>query len=149
MRDPAGGGMSEHAPRAGENMAEQYFITEFDIYRLGNSSSPRLDHVRVPKDMATYFVGPIEHVQPALAGVSTMNEDGLQKRIELARKVGSSVGHVWRLTRSTPLPNGLVLREDPRDRTHFYLSPAEPMPLEKFRGLLLELATRCIYVGKR
>lgn len=130
-------------------MAEHYFLTEFDVYRLGNSSSPRLNHVRVPKDIPTYFVGPIEHVQPGLAGVSMMSEEGLQKRIDVARKSGSSVGHVWRISRNSPLPNGLVLREDSRDRTHLLICPAESMPLEKFRGLLLELAARCIYVGKR
>lgn len=136
-------------PANGGGMADQYFLTEFDIFRLGNSSSPRLDHVRVPKDIATHFVGPIEHVQPGLAGVSMMNEEGLQKRMALARKAGSSVGHVWRISRATPLPHGLVLREDPRDRSHLLLCPAESMPLDKLRGLLLELAARCVYVGKR
>lgn len=78
-----------------------------------------------------------------------MDEAGLQKRMETARRAGSSVGHVWRIARTTPLPTGLVLREDPRDRSHLLLCPAAVMPVDKFRGLLLELAARCIYVGKR
>lgn len=130
-------------------MSKEYFLTEFDVFRLGNTSSPRLDHIRVPKDIPTFFVGPIEHVQPGLAGVSLMDEVGLQKRVEVARRAGSSVGHVWRIARATPLPMGLVLREDPKDRSHLLLCPAMVMPVDKFRGLLLELAARCVYVGKR
>jgi hypothetical protein len=130
-------------------MARDYFLTEFDVFRLGNSNSPRLDHIRVPKDITTFFVGPIEHVQPGIAGVSLMDEVGLQKRIEVARRAGSSVGHVWRIDRATPLPMGLVLREDPRDHSHLLLCPAVVMPVDKFRGLLLELAARCVYVGRR
>jgi hypothetical protein len=130
-------------------MAEEYFLTEFDVYRLGNSSSPRLDHVRVPKDIPTFFVGPIEHVRPGMFGVSLMDGAGLERRIAQAKRTGSTVGHVWRIARTVAMPVGLVLREDPRDRTHLLLGPSTAMPVEKFRGLLLELAARCTYVGKR
>jgi hypothetical protein len=78
-----------------------------------------------------------------------MDQAGLDRRIELAKRAGSTVGHVWRIARGITLPMGLVMREDPRDRTHLLLGPAEIMPIEKFRGLLLELAARCTYVGKR
>lgn len=77
-------------------MAEEYFLTEFDVYRLGNSTSPRLDHVRVPKDIPTFFVGPIEHVQAGMFGISLMDQAGLERRMEQAKRAGSTVGHVWR-----------------------------------------------------
>jgi hypothetical protein len=130
-------------------MAEEYFLTEFDVYRLGNSTSPRLDHVRVPKDIPTFFVGPIEHVQAGMFGISLMDKAGLERRIEQAKRAGSTVGHVWRIARGVALPMGLAMREDPKDRTHLLLGPSTAMPIEKFRGLLLELAARCTYVGKR
>jgi hypothetical protein len=40
-------------------MTEFYYLTESDLFRLGNSRSPRLDHIRVPKDVPTTLRGPI------------------------------------------------------------------------------------------
>ncbi len=130
-------------------MADEFYLLESDLYRLGNSQSPRLDHVRVPKDIPTAFRGPIEFVSPGVVGISLMDEVRLNERIQLARRTGSAVGHVWKIPRGITVPVGLVVRVDPRDKSHLLVGPALPMPLEKFKGLLLELAASAVYVGRR
>lgn len=130
-------------------MSDEFYLLESDLYRLGNSQSPRLDHVRVPKDTPTIFRGPIEFVSPGLIGISLMDEVRLNERIQLARRAGSAVGHVWKIPRGVSVPLGLVVRVDPRDKSHLLVGPAVSMPLEKFKGLLLELAASAVYVGRR
>ena len=114
-----------------------------------DSTSPRLDHVRIPKDIPTFFRGPIEFVGPGIVGISLMDEARLEERIRLARRAGSAVGHVWRIPRGVPVPVGLVIRPDPRDKSHLLAGPSEPMPLERFKGLLLQLAASAIYIGRK
>lgn len=130
-------------------MTDFYYLTESDLFRLGNSQSSRLDHVRVPKDVPTTFRGPIEFVLPGLAGISLMDEVRLNERINLAKRAGSAVGHVWKIPRGVSIPAGLIIRTDPRDKSHLLVCPAEAMPLEKFKGLLLELAAAAVYIGRK
>lgn len=130
-------------------MQDFFYLIEFDLFRLGNSSSSRLDHVRVPKDLPTTFRGPIEFVNPGLAGISLMDEARLEERISMARRTGSAVGHVWKIPRGVAVPPGLVIRPDPRDKSHLFVCPAEPMPIEKYKGLLLQLAASTVYLGRK
>jgi hypothetical protein len=78
-----------------------------------------------------------------------MDEARLSDRINLAKRAGSAVGHVWKIPREVSIPTGLVVRTDPRDKSHLLVCPAEAMPLEKFKGLLLELAASAVYIGRK
>lgn len=93
--------------------------------------------------------GPIEFVNPGLAGISLMDEARLEERIRMARRTGSAVGHVWKIPRGVAVPPGLVIRPDPRDTSHLFVCPAEAMPIEKYKGLLLQLAASTVYLGRK
>jgi len=43
----------------------------------------------------------------------------------------------------------LVIRLDPRDKSHLFVCPAESMPIEKYKGLLLQLAASAVYLGRK
>ena len=104
-----------------------------DLYRFGNASQPRLDHVRAFKDLAVNKVNGIEIVVANGNGVSLSSTFDPKKR------------NTWKLARNTPIPAGLRLVKDlrPGRSDHFMIAPASNMPFTKYLGLLQELAVHC------
>ncbi len=104
-----------------------------DLYRFGNSSQPRLDHVRAFKDVAVNKVNGIEIVVANGNGVSLSSTFDPNKR------------NTWKLARNTPIPTGLRLVKDlrPGRANHFMIAPVSNMPFTKYLGLLQELAVYC------
>lgn len=83
---------------------EDLFIAPEDLYRLGNSSDPRLTHIRRPKDVDTVEMNGVLVVIANGKGISLATKG----RIE-----GSGTnGCVWRLPKGAPMPNGLRLIND-------------------------------------
>lgn len=118
---------------------EDLFISPEDLYRLGNSSDPRLTHVRRPKDVDTVEMNGVLVVIANGKGISLAT----RSRIE---KSGTS-GWVWRLPKGTPMPYGVRLINDRSG--HYSLCPVHNMPLDEFKGLLAKLAMRCHKVSRR
>ncbi|WP_368042257.1 hypothetical protein [Burkholderia metallica] len=105
----------------------------FDLYRFGNSTNPRLDHVRPFKDVTVAVVNGISIIVANRNGISLTSKYDPKKR------------GVWRIPRNTRLPLGLCLIKDvrPNHEGHYMLAPSSSMPFTKFIGLLQELAMYC------
>jgi hypothetical protein len=115
----------------------ELFICPTDLYRLGNSQSPRLDNVR-PQDVDTYDRNGITMIRANNKGISLRTWDDLQ-RMRMA-------GWVWKLPKGITLPQGLNLFND--HGGHYMLIPLQDMPVDQFRGLLSQLALCCEKVAK-
>jgi hypothetical protein len=80
------------------------YLLDEDLYRLGTSTSPRLQNVR-PDDVQTYERNGIMMVRATGEGVSVGTEDYV-KQIKLK-------GWLWKIPATTPMPLGLALHPDP------------------------------------
>lgn len=97
--------------------------TSLDLYRGGNASSPRIDNVRVDKDVFPDATGNIGPVAPngEVQGMSTFEAPQGDK-------------NWWRLPAGTQLPDGLQAVNDPG--IHWTIQPSTMMSVEDFRSLL-------------
>ena len=115
------------------------YMLDEDLYRLGNSTEPKLAHVRLT-DVITYERNRILRVRATGIGISLLNEARLEKL--------HPIGWLWKIPRQTPMPNGLAWNPDP-DSTkegHFFLCP--DMTMDRYRALLSELALHCERIRK-
>lgn len=110
-----------------------------DLFRLGNSSGPRLENVRRPKDIDTVELNGILMVISNGKGVSLSTKSRIEKT--------PMSSWVWKITRGTPLPHGLRLINDREG--HYSICPLVNMPLDEFKGLLSKLAVKCQKVFKK
>lgn len=104
-----------------------------DLFRFGNSNSPKLDGVRAFKDVMVMKNNGIEMVVANGNGVSLSSTFDPSKR------------NTWKLSKNTPIPAGLRLVRDlrPGRGDHFMIAPTSMMPFTKYIGLLQELAVSC------
>ena len=100
--------------------------TPVQLYRRGNASSPRLDHVR-PIDVTIFIRNGIEWVAARSGGISTFAFPTLPGR-----------GRIWRLPAGTQYPDELILNNDHGD--HWSWEPAQDMALSRYRTLLSAVA---------
>ena len=110
-----------------------------DLYRLGNATTPKLDHVRTEgsKDVDTYLQSGLLMVRANGRGVSLLTEAGAASRGDV---------WLWIIPKSTSMPPGLALHNDARD--HYHLCPAFDMTLDEYRALLAKLALSCKRIRK-
>jgi len=111
-------------------------LSQDDLYRFGNSISPRLDHIR-PTDVDVYELNGVPHIQANGKGISLLTE----------QEVAHKPGWLWRIPKNTAVPPGLALNPDRPG--HFALCPVSAMTVDRFRALLSELAVRCQRVRKQ
>jgi len=116
---------------------EFYLIPE-DVYRLGNSESPRLAHVR-SRDVDTTTVNGINVVIANGKGISVFDLDAITH--------APFEGWVWKLAASIALPTGLKMVNDKPG--HYCIAPATNMPVDKYKGLLEELGLKAVRVVKK
>jgi hypothetical protein len=118
------------------SIPQYLYLLDEDLYRLGNSTSPKLHNVR-PDDVQTYERNGILMVRATGEGISVSTEDYL-KQVKLR-------GWLWKIPATTPMPSGLALNpdRDPRKEGHFLLCPVSDMTMDRYRALLSELALRC------
>jgi len=114
---------------------KEFFIVPEEVFRLGNSSSPKLAHVR-PHDVRQTVINGITVVIANNKGISVFDKDGIA-RTDMS-------GWVWKFAPSTPFPTGLKLVNDKPG--HFCIAPTSDMPLGKYKGLLEELALKATRV---
>lgn len=105
--------------------------TTTDLYRRGNASSPRMDHVRVGRDILTFAKDGVLWVTARSGGVSTFTRLG----------VGF---HWWRIPRGYPYPETLMVVNDHGD--HYAWEPRSDMPLTAYVALLATIHPHCIAV---
>ena len=109
------------------------FLAPEDLFRLGNATSPRLTHIRRPKDIDTIEINGITVVVANGKGISLATKDRLDKT-----PIG---GWVWKIAKGTTMPMGLKLVNDRLG--HYSICPLSNMPLDEFIGLLSKLAMKC------
>ena len=127
-------------------MNEELYILQEDLFRFGNSTSPKLTNLR--RGEVTLFT--LHDVATILAneqGISTHNSYGMKKN---ARKSDTKklTGWVWRIPTGTSLPDGLKVVKDKKNKGHFLICPTHNMPLQQFVGLLDSLSLECTKLHK-
>ena len=77
-------------------------MMEEDLYRLGNSISPRLDHVREEIDVQTYERNGIRFVQATGEGISLLTESRIAtlKRGLALENTGKLASTGWSVAQS-------------------------------------------------
>ena len=120
--------------------ATEVFIVPGHLYRLGNATSPRLDHVRTGRDIATVKRDGVDWVVLDGKGISVFTAEGIAR--------SPMLGWVWRVP-TAALPTGLRIIADNLDTGHCVLAPTRNMTLATYVGLLQELTSRCTKVHPR
>ncbi|WP_225073842.1 hypothetical protein [Desulfuromonas sp. CSMB_57] len=115
------------------------FLAPEDLFRLGNATSPRLTHVRRPKDIDTIEINGITAVVANGKGVSLATRDRLDKT--------PVAGWVWMIAKGTHLPIGLKLINDRPG--HYSVCPQHNMTLDEFVDLLSKLTMKCQKVFRK
>ena len=117
----------------------EFFIVPEDVFRLGNSESPRMNRIR-SQDVDTVEINGVIAVVANHKGISLLTKD----RINAMPEVGS---WVWKFSEKTILPDGLKLVKDSKD--HYAVAPAQTMPLDLYKGLLEQMGMNAERVFKK
>jgi hypothetical protein len=100
-------------------------VTPVDLYRAGNSTGPRMDHVRPNRDIVVVKQHGVDWVDVQQGGISTRERTYWPHR------------GWWRIPQGTPFTNFLVVRNDHGD--HWVWEPAQGMELAEYVRLLATL----------
>lgn len=120
---------------------EYLYLVAEDLYRLGNASAARLDHVR-SQDVDLFEQNGVPMVRSNGKGISLLTE------ARMARVRGG--GWVWKIPRQAQLVEGLAISPDadPTNTGHLLLCPRRDMPLAQYQALLAEMGGRCERIRK-
>lgn len=119
---------------------ETLYLTQEDLYRIGNATSSKLAEVR-SGEVKIIEINGIKTVIANDKGVSLYNKTGLDD--------APLSGWVYEIKSGTALPFGLKLWKDPKIAGHYHVCAMQNMPYHKYIGLLEELALRCQKVFKK
>lgn len=117
---------------------KDFYIIPEELFRLGNTNSSRLSHVR-SKDVDTIEINGITVILANGKGISVFDKQGINE--------SPMTGWVWRFAPNTPPPSGLKFTQDKPH--HYCISPAYNMPIDKYKGLLEEMALYAARVFKK
>ncbi|MBB3061766.1 hypothetical protein [Microbulbifer rhizosphaerae] len=117
---------------------KEFFILPEELFRLGNSSSSKLSNVR-SRDVDTIEINGITVIRANGKGISVFDTDGINE--------SPMTGWVWRFPPNTQPPFGLKLVQDKPH--HFCIAPTQNMPIDKYKGLLEEMALKATRVFKK
>lgn len=117
---------------------KEFYILPEELFRLGNSQNPKLSNVR-SRDVDTIEINGITVIRANGKGISVFDKAGINE--------SPMTGWVWRFPSNTQPPVGLKLVQDKPH--HFCIAPAHNMPVDKFKGLLEEMALRATRVFKK
>ncbi|OZG73791.1 hypothetical protein BTA51_08255 [Hahella sp. CCB-MM4] len=113
---------------------EEIYITDYtelflDLYRFGNSTSPRFDNIRPHKDAMIIDRNGIKYILADGNGVSAFSS------------IPSGKKNTWKLRKGTILPAGVKLVMDKRlnHENHYMLAPSHTMKLSEFHALMDKL----------
>jgi hypothetical protein len=96
-------------------------VTPIDLYRAGNATGPKMDHVR-PKDILIVQQNGADWVNPLTGGISTFEN-----------KIWN-FGHWWLVPQGTQFDDRLTIRNDHDD--HWVWEPRQGMELAEYVRLL-------------
>src|SRR3954454_23127525 len=98
-------------------------ITPVALYRRGNSTTARFDHVRVGTDVMSFMQNGTEWVVGRSGGVSTFSTNPPPGN-----------GRIWALAAGASYPDPLYLNND--SGAHWSWEPSVDMPLTDYRSAL-------------
>ena len=119
-------------------LPKEFYIIPEEIFRLGNSNSPRLSNVR-PRDVNTTIINGIEVIIANGKGISVFDKAGINE--------SPMSGWVWQFSQNIQIPVGLKLVQDKKH--HYCIAPVQNMPVDKYKGLLEEMAMRAKRIYKK
>ncbi|MEW5925757.1 MAG: hypothetical protein AB1746_17390 [Candidatus Zixiibacteriota bacterium] len=121
---------------------EEIYITDYtevflNLYRFGNSVSPRFDNVRPMKDARIIDMNGIKYIIADGNGISVFSTYDTSKK------------NTWRIPKGTPLPFGikLVIDKRPNHENHYMLAPIKMMPLSEFHSLMDKIREYAIKIS--
>lgn len=117
---------------------KEFYLVPEEIFRLGNANTPKLSHVR-PRDVDTMQINGITVIIANGKGISVFDKEGINH--------SPMNGWVWRFPSNTQLPVGLRLVQDKPH--HYCIAPNKNMPIDKYKGLLEEMALKASRVFKK
>ncbi|PCJ20967.1 MAG: hypothetical protein COB04_03635 [Gammaproteobacteria bacterium] len=117
---------------------KEFYIVPEELFRIGNSTTSRLSNVR-PRDVDTIEINDILVIVANGKGISVFDREGINE--------APMTGWVWRFPPNTIPPIGLKMVQDKPH--HFCISPTQNMPIDKFKGLLEEMALKATRVFKK
>jgi hypothetical protein len=108
-----------------------------DLYRFGNATSPRLDHIRPLKDAILDEKNGIKYIRADGNGISVFSTFDPKKK------------NTWKIPKGTTLPDGVILVEDKRfgHENHYMLAPAKTMRLLAFFDFLEQIKEKAIKIS--
>lgn len=119
-------------------LPREFYIIPEEIFRLGNSNGPRLSNVR-SRDVNTTTFNGIEIIIANGKGVSVFDKAGINE--------SPMSGWVWQFSQNTRIPTGLKLVQDKKH--HYCIAPVQNMPIDKYKGLLEEMAMHAKRIYKK
>jgi len=117
---------------------QEFYILPEELFRLGNSNNPKLSNLR-SRDVDTLEINGITVIRANGKGISVFDKAGINE--------SPMTGWVWRFPPNTKPPLGLKLVQDKPH--HFCIAPTQNMPVDKYKGLLEEMALRASRVFKK
>ena len=117
---------------------KEFYLIPEEIFRMGNSSSSKLSNVR-PRDVNTMEVNGITVIIANGKGISVFDKVGINE--------SPMTGWVWRFPPNCKAPFGLKFVQDKAH--HYCIAPAQNMPIDKYKGLLEEMALKAVRVYKK
>jgi hypothetical protein len=103
-----------------------------DLYRVGNSGGPRMDHIRADEIDVVELNG-VRFIQANNRGISVFTETGIRQ--------GVVSGWAWKISKTAVLSPELKLHQDRPE--HFMLCPIRQMPLDEYKGHIAKLVVHC------
>jgi hypothetical protein len=119
-------------------LPQEFYLIPEELFRLGNRDNPRLSNVR-PRDVSIAKLNGIDVIIANGKGVSVFDKEGINE--------SPMTGWVWCFPISTLIPTGLKLVKNKTH--HFCIAPVHNMPLDKYKGLLEEMALYAKRVFKK
>jgi len=113
---------------------KEFYLVPEEVFRLGNSNSPKLSNVR-SRDINTIQVNGVVVIANN-KGISVFDREGINE--------SPMNGWVWRFPPNTQLITGLKLVNDKPH--HYCIAPLQNMPVDKYKGLLEEMALKATRV---
>jgi hypothetical protein len=117
---------------------QDLYIVPEDIYRMGNSSTPKLSHIRFD-EVNLINIGGITHVLANNRGISLYTKEQLDKE--------SLTGWAWLMPKDMDINNYIGYKTNYKLKLwsdkpgHYMIVPIQSMPLSLYKGYLEALAT--------
>ncbi len=112
---------------------QEFYIFPEEVYRVGNSSSPKMAALRVG-EIDVYEMKGVKMVVSNGKGISVFTLEGLKKE--------GLTGFAWKFNKNTAIEFGLKLIDDEKPE-HYTLAPCKNMPLDEYKGLLEKMGLKC------